>query len=69
VDTYKTNVIQSARRLGADEKLYFPTPENEQYITTGAYIAMVETLRENNIISTGKYKQLLTEAYRTDIAY
>ena len=30
---------------------------------------MVEKLKENGIISNGKYKQLLIEAYRADIAY
>ena len=69
VDEYKTNVIQSARKLGFDEKLYYPSPENEQYMTMGAYIVMVEKLKENGIISNGKYKQLLIEAYRADIAY
>jgi hypothetical protein len=69
VDEYKTNVIQSARKLGFDEKLYYPSPENEQYMTMGAYIVMGEKLKENGIISNGKYKQLLIEAYRADIAY
>jgi len=48
LDVYKTDVIQSARRLGFDEKLYYPTPKNEQYMTTGAYIGMVETFKRKS---------------------
>jgi Zn-dependent peptidase ImmA (M78 family) len=68
-NTWKTNVIQSARKLGYDDKLYRPTPEEKQYLTTGSYIALVEQLKGKGIISQDKYAELLLDAYRSDIVY
>jgi Zn-dependent peptidase ImmA (M78 family) len=68
-NTLKSNVIQSARRLGYDDKLYIPTPQGKQYLTTGSYIKLVERLREKDIVSQGKYEELLLDAYRSDIVY
>lgn len=65
----KANVIQSARKLGFDDRLYTLTPADKQYLTTGSYISMVEQLKEKDKISTGKYEELLLEAYRSDIVY
>jgi Zn-dependent peptidase ImmA (M78 family) len=67
--TLKSNVIQSARILGFDDKLYIPTPQEKQYLTTGSYIGLVERLMEKDIISQGKYEELLLDAYRSDIVY
>ena len=68
-DTLKTNVIQSARKLGFDDRLYIPTPSDKQYLTTGSYIELVEKLKEKDVISRGKYEELLLDAYRSDIVY
>jgi Zn-dependent peptidase ImmA (M78 family) len=67
--TLKNNVIQSARRLGYDDILYIPTPQEKQYLTTGSYIELVEQLKEKDNISQGKYEELLLDAYRSDIVY
>lgn len=68
-NNYKTNVTQSARKLGFNDKLYLPTPPDQQYLTTGNYVELVEKLKERGIISQGKYEEYLLEAYRSDIVY
>lgn len=65
----KTNIIASARRLGYSDELYTPSPESRQYFTTGSYIELVERLSASGMISTGKYEELLLDAYRADIVY
>jgi Zn-dependent peptidase ImmA (M78 family) len=68
-NTLKVNVIQSAKRLGFDDRLYIPTPPEKQYLTTGSYIDLAERLKESDVISHGKYEELLLDAYRSDIVY
>ena len=68
-ESLKTNVISSARKLGADENLYQANPEENLYSTTGSYIALVEKLIDKGLISKGKYEEYLLEAHRPDIVY
>ena len=68
-DTMKIKIISSALRLGFDSKLYLPTPEEKQYITFGKYINLVEELKDRELISTGKYEELLLDGFRGDIVY
>lgn len=68
-DNLKSSVARIATRLGYDDRLYKPTPEDRQYYTSGSYIKMVEDLNTSEIISTGKYKELLIEAFRSDIVF
>lgn len=68
-DTMKSNVIRSSLRLGYAASLYLPLPENQQYFTTGSYIKLAEELREKDIISDGKYEELMMDAFRPDIVY
>ncbi|MEW6624832.1 MAG: ImmA/IrrE family metallo-endopeptidase [Bacillota bacterium] len=65
----KTGIILSAQKLGFDAKLYLPTPEDKQYVTYGKYIKMAEELKDKNLISKGKYEELLLDAFRSDIVY
>ena len=65
----KTNVIQSARRLGYDDRLYIPTSRDKQFLTTGSYIELVEKVREKDLISQGKFEEFLLDAFRSDIVY
>lgn len=69
VKIMKTGIIASARRLGYDNKLYTPTPEAKQYATFGRYIKLVERLKDLNVISKGKYEELLLDGFRSDIVY
>lgn len=68
-DTMKTGIIASAIRLGYDDKLYKPTPEDMQYATFSRYVNLEERLKETGLISIGKYEELLLDAFRGDIVY
>lgn len=68
-NTLKHDIIASARKLGFSEALYIPTPTQQQYYTTGNYIELAEQLKDRDLISNGKYEELLLDAYRSDIVY
>lgn len=68
-ETMKTGIIASARRLGYDDKLYIPTPEDKQYATYGKYVRLAEELKTKELVSTGKYEELLLDGFRADIVY
>lgn len=68
-NTLKQNIIASARKFGFDDELYTATPAERQHHTTGSYIGLAEQLKERDIISNGKYEELLLDAYRADIVY
>ncbi len=68
-DTMKTGIILSALKLGYDEKLYQPSPEEKEYTTLGKYIQLAEELKEKRLISNGKYEELLLDGYRGDMVY
>jgi hypothetical protein len=55
--------------LGYDDSLYKPLPENQQYKTYGYYIQQAKELLEKDLVSTGKYEQLLLAAFRPDLVY
>ncbi|MCL4560148.1 MAG: ImmA/IrrE family metallo-endopeptidase [Chloroflexi bacterium] len=68
-NTLKGKIIASARKFGFNEELYIPTPAARQYYTTGSYIELAEQLKDRELISNGKYEELLLDAYRADIVY
>ncbi|NCB42809.1 MAG: ImmA/IrrE family metallo-endopeptidase [Clostridia bacterium] len=68
-DSFRQGVVRSAVNLGYDDSLYKPLAENQQYKTYGYYIQQVEELRKRNLVSTGKYEQLLLTAFRPDLVY
>lgn len=68
-EQFRPGVIRSAVNLGYDDALYKPLPENKQYKTYGYYIQQAEELLEKDLVSTGKYEQLLLTAFRPDIVY
>ncbi|MEL7568220.1 MAG: ImmA/IrrE family metallo-endopeptidase [Dehalobacterium sp.] len=63
------DVILTAAKLGYDISLYKPTPETENKGTYGHYIKQAENLLQSDVISTGKYEELLLDAFRDDIVY
>lgn len=65
----KSNVIRQAVRLGYDDKLYKVSTKEKEYFSTGQYIRDVEELKNRELISTGKYEELLLDAFRADIVY
>ena len=68
-ETMKTGIITSARKLGYDDKLYTPTPKDKQYATFGKYIRLAEVLKDRELVSIGKYEELLLDGFRSDIVY
>lgn len=68
-EAFREGVINSAVNLGYDDALYKPLPESKQYKTYGHYIEKAEELYEKDLVSTGKYEQLLLTAFRPDLVY
>ena len=68
-NTLKSNIIDSARKAGFGNELYIPKTADQQYFTTGSYIKLAELLNEKDMISIGKYEELLLDAFRADIVY
>ena len=62
-------IISAAARLGFDTSLYKPTEENKKMQVLGHYICQAENLLDNDVISQGKYEELLLDAFREDIVY
>jgi Zn-dependent peptidase ImmA (M78 family) len=65
----KVNVIMSAAKLGYDVSLYKPTSAGNNRTTLGYYIKLADSLFTANAISSGKYEELLLDAFRDDIVY
>lgn len=65
----KISVSQKAIRLGYDDKLYKASQEEKKYFSIGEYVQKVEQLKERDLISNGKYEELLLDAFRADIVY
>lgn len=68
-DDYNCGVISTAKTLGYDDKLYRPTPIEIQSRTYGHYLKQVEELRQKDLVSSGKIDELLSDAFRDDIAF
>lgn len=68
-DLMRQNVINSAKCMGYDDTLYRPLPQEKQYRTYGYYIQQADEVFEKELVSAGKYEELLLEAFRTDLVY
>ncbi|HVJ50257.1 ImmA/IrrE family metallo-endopeptidase [Desulfitobacterium sp.] len=68
-DSMRRNVIRSARCLGYDDALYRPLPPEKQFMTYGHYIQQTEKILERELVSEGKYEELLLDAFRSDLVY
>jgi Zn-dependent peptidase ImmA (M78 family) len=66
---FRNEVIRSAKKLGYDDSLYIPLSKDKQYKTYGYYIKQANELFQKELISTGKYEELLLSAYRSDLVY
>ncbi|MDO4501433.1 MAG: ImmA/IrrE family metallo-endopeptidase [Erysipelotrichaceae bacterium] len=58
-----------ASSIGFDTKLYEKLPVDKQYATYGYYIDLTNKIYKNNLISDGKYEELLLEGFRDDLVY
>lgn len=68
-DRLRAGVIRSAVNQGYDDALYKALPKEKQYKTLGYYIQQAEALIHEDIVSVGKYEQLLLTAFRPDLVY
>lgn len=64
-----SGIRKYAAMYGYPTNLYDPTPINRQKITLGSYIDLASILSEHELISEGKYHELLLDAFRADIVY
>lgn len=62
-------IIASALKMGFDTTLYIPTAEEKQYNTLGRYVALAQELKAKDLVSNGKYEELLLDAFRSDIVF
>lgn len=66
---FKDDIIKIASHLGFDTSLYKPSGDKKKYKTYGYYIRQVQQMQSKDVISEGKYEQLLLESFREDIVY
>ena len=64
-----TSVRRRAEAMGYSPNLYLPLPENQQYKTYGHYIDQTQKVFELGLVSSGKYEELLLDAFRDDLVY
>lgn len=65
----RQDVIYSARCLGYDDALYRPLPPEKQHMTYGYYIQQTSEIFKKGLVSSGKYEELLLDAFRSDLVY
>lgn len=63
------SVRQKAESLGYNSDLYRKLPENKQYMTYGHYIDQAAQIISEDLVSYGKYEELLLDAFRSDLVY
>ena len=68
-DYLNINVRHRAEMMGYSPELYLPLPAEKQYKTYGHYIQQADQLLKSNMITMGKYEELLLTAFRSDLVY
>ena len=63
------SVKRTSEALGYDSALYRPMPEEKRYMTYGYYINQAKQVIEKGLVSSGKYEELLLDAFRADLVY
>lgn len=69
VDSMQSGIISVAARLGFDVSLYKPSPDHKKIQVLGHYICQADNLLQADVISIGKYEELLLDAFRDDIVF
>lgn len=64
-----SSVRARAEVMGFSPELYRPLPTEKQYKTYGSYINQADQVLRSNLISEGKYEELLLAAFRPDLVY
>ena len=68
-DLLNISVKRQAEAIGFSSDLYLPLPKEKQYCTYGHYIKQADQLLNRDIISNGKYEELMLDAFRDDLVY
>ncbi|MDJ0304683.1 ImmA/IrrE family metallo-endopeptidase [Dehalobacter sp.] len=68
-DYLMSSVRNRAEMMGYSSELYRPLPAEKQYKTYGHYINQADQLLKKDLISNGKYEELLMTAFRPDLVY
>ncbi|MDD5972771.1 MAG: ImmA/IrrE family metallo-endopeptidase [Spirochaetales bacterium] len=68
-DLLNISVKRQAEAMGFSSDLYLPLPKEKQYCTYGHYIKQADQLLNRDIISNGKYEELMLDAFRDDLVY
>jgi len=63
------SVARRAEAMGYSGDFYRPSLKEKMYCTYGHYINQVEELKSKDIITDGKYEELLLEAFRDDLVF
>lgn len=70
VETFlQTSVRRRAEMMGFAADLYLPAPAERQYRTYGYYIDQAERVFDQGLVSSGKYEELLLDAFRPDLVF
>lgn len=64
-----TSVRSRAEVMGFSSELYRPIALEKQYNTYGHYISQAGKVLQRNLVSEGKYEELLLAAFRPDLVY
>ena len=65
----QSGIIMYAAKLGYDVSLYKPSSGKKRMMVLGHYINLAEKLLQTDVISNGKYEELLLDAFRDDIVF
>jgi Zn-dependent peptidase ImmA (M78 family) len=63
------SIPKQAMKMGHSLDLYYPLSKEKQFGTYGHYIDQANQLFVKEIISNGKYEELLLDAFRDDLVY
>lgn len=64
-----TGVRKRAEAIGFSPNLYLPLSEDQQFKTYGYYINQTQKIYDLGLISSGKYEELLLDAFRADLVF
>ena len=62
-------VRAKAVSMGYGPDLYLPSPQARRHMTYGNYIRQAEQVLRRDLVSLGKYEELLLDAFRADLVY
>ncbi len=66
---FTTGVRRRAEAMGFSSDLYNQSSPERKAVTYGSYIDKAQILYDENIISSGKYEELLLDAFREDMVF